>query len=465
MQGTSLLHSALALALFGALACGGRSKDRRTIILDETGGMAAAGGLPATGGAGGRSGGASNVAGTGGSDGGVGGEPDRQPCKLTEANARDGLELVTLSLDCRVSDGDAAFSRLTPDGRYVAFDSEAGDLVANDLNGRSDGFLFDLETRELELISKRYGGDDPAQAYTWLLVPSDDARYVAFTAMSYELTAGTPPEGIWVYLRDREAATTRRFAASYACTYWVDMSGDARFIVAEGFSNCQGGLEEGDHDTSVEYDLETNETRYFEVTDGGQDNYRPAISRDGRFVLWATRPPGTRGQYVSQLELFDRTLDTTTTLPLFAFNYESTDLSDSGDVIAFGSGGQIYRYVIGADELALVSANSLGEEGDDFSEQASLSGDGRYLVFRSSSTNLVDDDTNGVADIFLFDAMSGALERVSVAGDGSQSDDDSRYPFVSGDGSKVSFSSKARNLLPLATSGDYQLYVRTLTPR
>jgi Tol biopolymer transport system component len=243
------------------------------------------------------------------------------------------------------------------------------------------------------------------------------------------------------------------------------MSGDARYIVAEGFSNCQGGLEEGDHDTSLEYDLESDETRYFGVTDNGEDNYRPAISRDGNFVLWAMRPPGTRGEYVSRLQVFDRSMGTTVTLPLYAFHYGSTDISDSGDVIAFSSNGQVYRYVISTDEIALASAGPDGAQGDGTSDQVSLSGDGRYLVFRSRSANLVDGDTNAFADIFLFDAMNEGLERLSVAPDGSESDDDSQYPSISGDGAKVSFSSKARNLLPLATSGNFQLYVRTLTPR
>lgn len=93
-----------------------------------------------------------------------------------------------------------------------------------------------------------------------------------------------------------------------------------------------------------------------------------------------------------------------------------------------------------------------------------MSGDGRLIVFRSTATNLIPGDTNEAADIFLYDVSTDGLERLSVTPSGVQADGDSRKPTISGDGSKVSFASKARNLLPAATQGNYQLYMRTLSP-
>lgn len=422
----------------------------------------------AGGGAGGTAGsfGGANEGGSvarGGAAAGAGGEAPRI-CARNSENTDGPLELVTLSTDCAAADGDAAFSRLTPDGRYVVFDSDAHDLVPNDLNGISDGFLFDLEARTLELISKKYGGEGPANGLTFLLVPSDDARYIAFTSYTYELTATPPPGGIWVYLRDRQSGTTRRFTADYACTYWLDMSGDAAFLVAEGFTNCQGGLEAKDHDSAIEYDRVGGTQRHLGITNDGGDNYRPALTRDGRYTLWAIRPPATRGQMTSRLRLYDRVAQTTETLPMYGFHFGSTDISDSGNVIAFAQNQQVYLYDREQDQLTVASKNAAAVVGDGYSSQVSLSGDGRRLVFRSAAKNLVEGDTNGVPDIFLYDADTAAIERLSLAPDGTQADGDSQYPFISGDGSKVSFTSKARNLLPLATSGNFQLYLRTLEP-
>jgi Tol biopolymer transport system component len=362
------------------------------------------------------------------------------------------------------SDGDTAFASLTPDARYVAFTSDADDLVPNDVNGADDAFLYDLETRELELLSNKHGTDETPMGHSYAPVLSDDARYVAFTAYTFELTSPPPlTGGLWVYLKDRQRGTIRRLPADYACAYWVDMSGDAAFIVAEGYTNCQGSVEDGDYDSSYEYDLFADGVRALGMQDGG-DNYRPAISRDGRFIVWATRPPMSRGVLASQLQVFDREADGVETLSFLGFNYESTDISDAGNIIAFSENGQIYRYDRDSAEVTAVSRNPLGEIGNGTSYQVSLSGDGRYLVFMTSATNLVPGDTNDATDILLYDANDDSLERISTAPDGTEADGDTKRPFISGDGSKISFISKARNLLPAATTGNFQLYVLTRAP-
>lgn len=459
-------------ALLGAAACGGRSRDHRTIVLDPpsaSGGSNAgrggttAGRDPATAGAGGRAGsaGRAGAGGEAGADdsGGAGGEAPLPPC---DAGTDGELEIVTLSTACTAADGDSTFSRLSRDGRYVLFDSDAPDLVPNDSNGKSDVFLFDLDTRKLELISSAYGSQAPGGGYAWTGTVSDDARHVVFTGLSYDLVSNVPPEGIWVYVRDREARTTVRLAADYACAYWVDASGDASLVVSEGFTNCSGGLEEEDYDSAFEHDLSSGVTRPLGMTGDRTDNYQPAITRDGRFVVWATRPPGTRGEYTSRLQLYDRATAAVETIPLTAYHFESVDISDDGQVLAFGSNGQIYRYDRGSDLLTLVSADAEGTQGDLFSEQVSMSGDGRFFVFRSRATNLVPDDGNAVADIFLFDFTDATLERVSVAADGTEADEDSIYPSIAAGGTRLSFSSKARNLVPQSSSGNFQTYVRRI---
>ena len=66
-------------------------------------------------------------------------------------------------------------------------------------------------------------------------------------------------------------------------------------------------------------------------------------------------------------------------------------------------------------------------------------------------------------DVFMYDAELDSLERVSVAPDGTEADGESQRPDISSDGKRVSFISKARNLLPAATSGDWQVYVWSRT--
>jgi len=90
-----------------------------------------------------------------------------------------------------------------------------------------------------------------------------------------------------------------------------------------------------------------------------------------------------------------------------------------------------------------------------------LSGDGRFLVVESGRT-LVDGDTNGALDIFVRDRQTGALERVSVATDGTEGNSHSTWPAISGNGRHVVFQSLASNLEPTDTNGVTDLYVRDL---
>lgn len=88
-----------------------------------------------------------------------------------------------------------------------------------------------------------------------------------------------------------------------------------------------------------------------------------------------------------------------------------------------------------------VSVSSTGVAGNDDSGNAQLSANGRYVVYVSRATNLVPGDTNGVADIFLFDRFTRRTERISVDSAGKQLPGDSDYPSVSDDGRYVAFGS------------------------
>jgi Tol biopolymer transport system component len=95
-----------------------------------------------------------------------------------------------------------------------------------------------------------------------------------------------------------------------------------------------------------------------------------------------------------------------------------------------------------------VSNPSVGCGGPE-STSAVVSDDGRYVAFTSSADNLVGEDVNGAPDVFVKDTWTGAIEMVSVAADGTQANNTySRNPSISGDGRYVTFSSTATNLVP-----------------
>jgi len=108
-----------------------------------------------------------------------------------------------------------------------------------------------------------------------------------------------------------------------------------------------------------------------------------------------------------------------------------------------------------------VSTAADGTQGDGASSGACLSADGHRVAFVSAATNLVPDDTNGVADVFVKDLRTGAIERVSTAADGTQPDG----PATGGaalSGHRVAYASDATNLVPGDTNGLTDVFARRL---
>lgn len=98
-------------------------------------------------------------------------------------------------------------------------------------------------------------------------------------------------------------------------------------------------------------------------------------------------------------------------------------------------------------DLTLVSRswNHLPTDGN--AVRSSISSDGSILVFDSSSSNLVQGDSNGVADVFIYEVATCKIKRINKVLSGSEPNGHSWYPKISGDGRYVTFSSYASNLV------------------
>ncbi len=109
--------------------------------------------------------------------------------------------------------------------------------------------------------------------------------------------------------------------------------------------------------------------------------------------------------------------------------------------------------------IELVSVALDGGEADDRSSAPSVSGDGRYVAFASMASNLVFSDTNGVEDVFLRDIVEDATIRVSVGLKGAETDGVSTGSTISGDGRYIAFMSTATNLVLSDTNGAADAFV------
>src|ERR687892_5749 len=107
-----------------------------------------------------------------------------------------------------------------------------------------------------------------------------------------------------------------------------------------------------------------------------------------------------------------------------------------------------------------VSVASNAAQADNNSFSSSISADGRFVAFASLATNLVPGDTNDSEDVFVRDRATGQTTRVSVASNGAQADDWSfPTPSISADGRFVAFTSFATNLVPGDTNGIDDVFV------
>ncbi len=119
---------------------------------------------------------------------------------------------------------------------------------------------------------------------------------------------------------------------------------------------------------------------------------------------------------------------------------------------------------LGAGHTTLVSVGIGGVLGNGESQQASISADGRYVVFTSYASNLLPGDTNDSPDVFLRDLRAGRTTLVSVGLNG-PADLGAYQPEISSNGGHVSFTSAATNLVAGDTNDTADIFVRDLRAR
>ncbi len=210
---------------------------------------------------------------------------------------------------------------------------------------------------------------------------------------------------------------------------------------------------------------------------GNAESRNPSISADGRFVAFGSFADNlVSGDTNGFADVFVHDLMTARTTRVSRHSLGTqgnghslnSSISDDGRYVTFNSGASTLvsgdtndaSDVFVHDRLAsttgrttLVSRHSLGPYGDGDSSLPSISGDGRFVAFRSDSTNLVSGDTNNAFDVFVHDRLASTTGRTTLVSRhslGPYGDADSGHPSISGDGRFVAFESDATNLV----SGD-----------
>jgi Tol biopolymer transport system component len=112
----------------------------------------------------------------------------------------------------------------------------------------------------------------------------------------------------------------------------------------------------------------------------------------------------------------------------------------------------------GTTTLVSVGASGMGG-GNDNSGIPSVSLDGAFVTFESTASNLVPNDTNGFSDVFLRDMASGVTRWLSAAPDGTAGNGGSGNSLISRDGRYVVYESRASNLVNDDTNGTQDIFI------
>jgi Tol biopolymer transport system component len=271
-----------------------------------------------------------------------------------------------------VPNANAYSPAISGDGRFVAFQSEASDLVANDTNGYDDVFVYDTLLDTTERVSVKTGGGQSSGGVGNAGL-SHDGRFVIMSGWGYDLVPNDTNDIYDVFVHDRLTHVTQRVSVSSSGgqavlgSWHPAISGNGRYAA---FTTLDPFLIPNDTNATMDVylrDLWTNKTERVSLSNSGTQvlggGEEASLSYDGRFV--AFQSPANR--------------------------LVSDDTNGEVDVFVRDRLSQ---------QTILLARNANGEQANSPSGSPKISADGRFVAFYSHANNLVPNDTNDWRDIF-----------------------------------------------------------------
>jgi WD40-like Beta Propeller Repeat len=401
------------------------------------------------------------------------------------------IERISLDSNGNPGNDNSFWSSISGDGRYVAFESWASNLVSSDTNNQMDIFVRDRQTGQIERVNLANDGTQSNMASFGPNI-SANGRFVGFYTGASNLVANDTNGTGDAFVRDLQTRQTIRISVASDGTQGngisqdPSLSADGRYV---SFWSTSSNLVSGDTNNQKDIfvrDLQTGQTERVSMAfDGGQANgesHWSSISADGRYVVFESIasnlvPGDTNG--VKDLFVRDLVTDQTTRISVASDgtqgNGESGDraiISADGRYVAFHSTASnlvpgdtnnlrdVFVRDLATNQTTRVSVASDGTQANSDSDDPAISADGRYITFDSGASNLVANDTNNVRDIFRHDIITGQTIRVSVTSDRTQANNMSDWlSSISEDGRYVSFHSSATNLVEGDTNGQWDVFL------
>jgi Tol biopolymer transport system component len=311
---------------------------------------------------------------------------------------------------------------ISGDGRYVAFQSTNGTLVADDTNGSSDIFVFNRETESIERVSVSSDGSEAAPCSCgwpdtcngcelyWLNSQpaiSPDGRYVSFTSYSYNFVDGDQQDTPDVFVHDREKGITSIVSRAAdgnlgnAASSEPAASGECEFLAFTSKANNLVVEDYNDQQDVFVWCRETNSLTRISVSSTGLEGNSTStdcvITSDGNLVAFSSgattlASPDTNG-FIYDIFLHDRAQGTTRIV--------SSGLASGGQRPAISGNGSHVSFTSGTDDIYLYDITTGQRQLINSSMQFSALNENGSVIVMSGYGSLVSSDTNSDKDVYL----------------------------------------------------------------
>lgn len=340
--------------------------------------------------------------------------------------------LVSVNTNGIAGNGFSLAPAISGNGRYVAFTSYASDLVTNSTGSSTNVFLRDLQGGTTTLVSVGTDGHTPGNGGSYSPAISADGRYVLYDSKAGSLVPGPVDNaGGNLFWRDMQSGTNR------AVTTFTS-SATVNAITAAMTPDGQ----------RVAYGVQTNNlaaaTLYVWSAATGNNAY---TTLSGSSITNIAISPN--GNLVAYYRTNQIVLINLTTLTQLSFTNTvarpGCEFSTDSSSIAFTLGtNQIYLYNFVTTSNTLITPGANG-----ICDSPAIDATGRFVAYRSYASNLTPNDTNGWADIFLYDSQMGTTTLVTASPFGNAAANGlSLNPVFSADGQTLFWQSWANNLAP-----------------
>jgi Tol biopolymer transport system component len=353
--------------------------------------------------------------------------------RLTGATRRVSVDALGLE-----GNGPSRECAISADGRFVAFQSDASNLVPGDTNQTWDIFVVELATGAIERVSVNTAGAE-ANGISGAPALSADGRCVVFASTATNLVRGDTNTQRDIFLRDRLLGTTERISVDSGGAQMLGGAADLPSISGDGqrvvFMSSAANLVAGDTNGVLDVFLRDRaagatirvSVTIFDTQANGASS-APKLSLDGAVIAFQSSATNlVPGDTNANIDVFVRDLFSSTT------------------------------------ERVSVGLNAAQPNGP--STRPSITADGLRVLYQTTASNVIAGDTNGSAsDVCLFDRTNSTTTAIGLSFDGRQVADGAEFCALAADGLTAAFTSYSFKMVPKDANGVLDVFVRDFAP-